>query len=101
LQDTENVVLYESTVEETLPQMRLAIDVLVADPPPEGLSHELMTQIERMAPRRIVYVSSDIATMARDGRQLHQQGYEAASVLPIDMEPQTSQVFTVSLWTRT
>lgn len=100
LQDTENVVLYESTVEKTLPQMRLAIDVLVADPPPEGLSHEVMTQIERMSPRRIVYVSSDIATMARDGRQLHRQGYEAVSVLPIDMAPQTSQVFTISLWTR-
>lgn len=100
LQDTENVVLYESTVEEALPQMKLAIDVLVADPPPEGLSREVMSQIEHMSPRRIVYVSSDIATMARDGRQLHQQGYRAVSVLPIDMAPQTSQVLTVSLWKR-
>jgi 23S rRNA (uracil1939-C5)-methyltransferase len=101
LQDTENVVLYESSVEETLPQIRLAIDVLVADPPPEGLSREVMSQIERMSPRRVVYVSSDIATMARDGRHLHRQGYRVVSVLPIDMAPQTSQVLTVSLWTRT
>lgn len=100
LQETENVTLYESMVEDILPQMRLTIDVLVVDPPAEGLPREVVEQIERIGPRRLVYVSSDVATMARDGRHLTQHGYQAVVVQPIDMAPQTADTLTVSLWSR-
>ena len=100
LQDTENVAMYEGTVEEVLPQIKLYVDLMVVDPPPEGLSRRAVTLIKTIAPPRLIYVSSDVATMARDGRQLSQAGYVAEVVQPIDMQPQTSHVLTVSLWLR-
>lgn len=100
LQDTENVVLYAGDVEDVLPQMKLPVELMVVDPPAEGLSRRAVTQIKTVAPGRLVYVSSDVATMARDGRQLSQAGYKPLAVQPIDMEPQTSRTLTVSLWER-
>ena len=100
LQETENVTLYESTVEDVLSELKLVIDLLVVDPPAEGLSRRAVTQIKTIAPQRLIYVSSDVATLARDGRQLNQAGYAPRVVQPIDMEPQTSHVLTVSLWSR-
>lgn len=99
LEDTDNVVLYAGLVEEVLPQMKLTIDLLVVDPPPDGLPREVVAQIEEIWPRRIMYVGSDVATMARDAQQLDRAGYALEVVQPIDMEPQTSRVLTVSLWT--
>lgn len=100
LEHTDNVVLYMGLVEDVLPQMKLAIDLLVVDPPPDGLPREVVEQVVAIGPRRVVYVGSDVATMARDGRQLDRTGYRLEVVQPIDMEPQTSRVLTVSLWAR-
>jgi 23S rRNA (uracil1939-C5)-methyltransferase len=46
----------------------------------------------------MLYVSSDIATLARDGRRLMSKGYNLDRLQPIDMQPQTYHVQTVSLW---
>ncbi len=100
LQDTENVAMYEGSVEDVLGQLKVYVDLMVVDPPPEGLSRRAVTLIKTVAPSRLIYISSDVATMARDGRQLQRAGYEAVVVQPIDMQPQTSHVLTVSLWAR-
>ncbi len=100
LQDTENVSLYEGAVEEVLPQLAAIADLMVVDPPREGLSRRAVTLIKTLAPPHLIYVSSDVATLARDGRQLSQAGYRPHVVQPIDMEPQTSRVLTVSSWRR-
>lgn len=100
LQDTENVTLYEGAVEDVLPQLQIAVDLMVVDPPADGLSRRAVTQIKTIAPPALLYVSSDVATLARDGRQLSQAGYRPVLVQPIDMEPQTSHTLTVSRWER-
>jgi 23S rRNA (uracil1939-C5)-methyltransferase len=51
-----------------------------------------------MKPDRLIYVSGDVATMARDARQLVQAGLQLLEVQPIDMMPQTYHTLTVSLW---
>ena len=54
----------------------------------------------RLAPERIVYVSCDPTTLARDGGLLTEGGYHLVEVQPLDMFPQTYHIETVSLWHR-
>jgi 23S rRNA (uracil1939-C5)-methyltransferase len=98
LEATDNVSLYLGTVEEVLPSLAVRPNAAVVDPPADGLSKEAVEAVVALAPRRLIYVSSDVATLARDGRQLHQAGYRPLEVQPIDMLPQTYHVHTVSLW---
>lgn len=95
---TENVSLYHGLVEEALPALGLQPELLVVDPPAEGLSREMVEIIGAMRPDRLIYVSGDVATLARDARQLTAEGLELAAVQPIDMMPQTFHTLTVSLW---
>jgi len=98
LAETDNVSLYHGSVEEVLPHLPPAPALIVVDPPPSGLSQAAMAAIIASGPERLIYVSEDIATLARDSRQLAQQGYTLVEVQPLDMYPQTFTVLTVSLW---
>ena len=100
LEDTDNVSLFEGAAEDALPTITAKMDLLVADPPPSGLSRELIQMIVDSQPPRLIYVSGDVATLARDGRQLATGGYRLTAVQPIDMTPHTYQILTVSLWER-
>jgi 23S rRNA (uracil1939-C5)-methyltransferase len=71
-------------------------DVLITDPPREGMHKEVVDQILSMAPERIVYVSCNSATQARD-LQLMDHQYKILSVQPVDMFPQTHHVENVVL----
>lgn len=95
---TENVSLYHGLAEEALLALGLRPELLVVDPPAEGLSREMVEIIGAMRPDRLIYVSGDVATLARDARQLVQEGLELVEVQPIDMMPQTYHALTVSLW---
>ena len=75
-------------------------DVLVVDPPRKGLTTETIDAIAAMSPARIVYVSCDPATLARDCKQLAGHGYQAARAKAFDMFPRTSHVETVVLMSR-
>ncbi|MGB5057350.1 MAG: class I SAM-dependent RNA methyltransferase [Candidatus Promineifilaceae bacterium] len=97
LQDTNNVSLYEGWLEDVLPQVPTP-DLLVVHPPQKGLSKPVIHTITRKRPFRIIYISSDIATLARDGKQLSQAGYTLKAIQPIDTAPQTYHLDTVSLW---
>jgi 23S rRNA (uracil1939-C5)-methyltransferase len=66
-------------------------DLVVLDPPREG-ARPLCQPIAALAPRRIVYVSCDPATLARDLDQLDALGYSARTAQPIDLMPQTSHI---------
>ncbi|MCA9873500.1 MAG: class I SAM-dependent RNA methyltransferase [Anaerolineales bacterium] len=97
LADTDNVSLYEGWVEEVLPQLPTP-DLLVVHPPEKGLSKAAMRAVTGKRPLRLIYVSGDIATLARDGKQLAQAGYTLKAVQPLDTAPQTYHLDTISLW---
>ena len=78
-----------------------AVDVAVVDPPRKGLSHPMLNALLRLSPRRIVYVSCDPATMARDVAYLTANGYEATEVTPVNMFPSTRHVESVVCLIRT
>lgn len=72
-------------------------DVIVLDPPRKGCTAETLETAAQMAPARIVYVSCDPATLARDCAILGQLGYKAKKVTPVDMFPRTGHVESVVL----
>lgn len=76
------------------------IDVIVVDPPRKGCDEMCLKTMVSIAPKRIVYVSCDPATLARDLKYLCENGYELMRVRPCDMFPQTVHVETVVLMSR-
>ena len=74
-----------------------APEVIVVDPPRKGLSVEVIDAAAGMAPERIVYVSCDPGTLARDLAIFAQKGYAAVKATAVDMFPRTSHVETVCL----
>ncbi len=75
-------------------------DVISVDPPRKGMSEEVISHIVSMQPKRIVYVSCDPATLARDLNRFSLQGYVAERVEAVDMFPRTKHVETVCLLVR-
>ncbi len=73
------------------------IDVVVVDPPRKGLNADAIEAIARFAPRRLVYVSCDPATLARDVALLKEKGFALRSVQAADLFPRCSHVETVVL----
>nr|WP_330388450.1 23S rRNA (uracil(1939)-C(5))-methyltransferase RlmD [Butyrivibrio sp. ob235] len=108
----ENATFYVGKAEEVLPafyegkipadrEKALHPDVIVVDPPRKGCDKDCLDTMLKMSPDRIVYVSCDSATLARDLRILVDGGYELKRVRPCDMFPNTVHVETVVLLTRT
>ncbi|MBR1439779.1 MAG: 23S rRNA (uracil(1939)-C(5))-methyltransferase RlmD [Lachnospiraceae bacterium] len=101
-----NTEFFVGKAEEVLPAWyeknpEEQIDVIVVDPPRKGCDAACLSTMLQMAPKRIVYVSCDPATLARDLKILCEDGrYELTEVTPVDMFPQTVHVETVVLLTR-
>ena len=72
-------------------------DVVFLDPPRAGSTPECITAVAKMAPRRVVYVSCDPETLARDVAIFARHGYKAKGFTPVDLFPQTCHVETVCL----
>ena len=77
---------------EMLEQQGLRPNVIVIDPPRKGCDQSLIKTISRMAPDRVVYVSCDPATLARDLKWFTEEGYMPKEVTPVDMFPRTSHI---------
>ena len=75
-------------------------DVVVVDPPRKGLAPEVVDTIVRMAPDRVVYVSCDPATLARDVRRFSAGGYAPRRAEAVDLFPRTAHVETIVLLQR-
>ncbi len=102
LNGIQNAEFYVGAAEEVLPAWYEAhpeehIDVVCVDPPRKGCDERALATIVSMAPARIVYVSCDSATLARDVKYLRAAGYELRHVRPVDNFPQTVHVETVVL----
>lgn len=94
-----NASFYVGKAEEVLPekysQEGIRADVIVVDPPRKGCEESVLSTMLQMAPKRIVYVSCDSATLARDLRYLCDGGYELEKVCPVDMFGNSVHVETV------
>lgn len=91
---------YEKESEKDSSSNALHPDVIVVDPPRKGCDQMCLDTMLKMAPNRIVYVSCDSATLARDLRILCDGGYKLEHVRPCDMFPMSVHVETVVLLTR-
>jgi 23S rRNA (uracil1939-C5)-methyltransferase len=99
--DLSNVSLHEGAVGEVLPALRAEgqrVDVVIMAPPRTGAGEAVIGELAALNPRRIVYVASDPATLARDSIYLAAAGYRLAEAQPVDTAPQTVQFETVALW---
>ncbi|MDD6212317.1 MAG: 23S rRNA (uracil(1939)-C(5))-methyltransferase RlmD [Clostridiales bacterium] len=107
LNGIDNTEFFVGKAEEVLPDYyrrvqqetgeKLYADVIVVDPPRKGCDETLLATMIQMQPSRIVYVSCNSATLARDLRILCDEGYEVKRVQPVDMFPMGVHVETVVL----
>ena len=101
LNNIQNAEFFVGKSEEVLPayyeENGGTADVIVVDPPRKGCDEDLLYTIARMAPARVVYVSCDPATLARDLKYLCGRGYQVDKVQPVDMFGHTVHVETVCL----
>ena len=98
----ENAEFYVGKAEEVLPQYyaqyerehgkKAYADVIVVDPPRKGCDETLLRTMVEMQPERIVYVSCDSATLARDLKYLCENGYEMTRCRAVDQFPMTTHV---------
>ena len=96
----ENAQFYCGAAEEVIPDLYrqgVTADVVVVDPPRKGCDEKLLDTIVNMAPEKVVYVSCDSATLARDLKYLNEHGYVVRKVQPVDMFPMGVHVETVVL----
>jgi tRNA/tmRNA/rRNA uracil-C5-methylase (TrmA/RlmC/RlmD family) len=96
----ETMVVHHEAVEAFLAAVRRSPDVVIADPPRTGLSREALDGIVRLRAARIVYVSCDVATLARDARRLVDAGYTIARASAFDLFPNTPHVETIIVFDR-
>lgn len=98
-----NADFYSGNAEDVVPELYhqgMKADVVIVDPPRKGCDEVLLKTLIEMAPERIVYVSCNPSTLARDMKVLHGSGYEAKEVQPVDMFPWTNHVECVTLMSR-
>ena len=86
-----------SAVAAKLAAEELRPDVVVVDPPRKGLEESVIDSIAAMAPKRVVYVSCDPGTLARDVKRFHERGYALRKAVAADLFPRTKHVETVVL----
>lgn len=94
----DNVEVIEGPVEAALPELDVPLDAAVVDPPRAGVDRFALDALVERRPARLVYVSCDPATLARDAGRLARAGYRLAEVQPVDMFPQTYHVESVALF---
>ena len=108
INDITNAEFYVGKAEEVLPEYYREYqeshggetahsDVIVVDPPRKGCEESLLQTIVDMQPEKVVYVSCDSATLARDVKFLRESGYELKKITPVDQFPNTVHVETVVL----
>lgn len=97
--DVKNVRFIRGKVENILPGEFLfskkESNLIVLDPPRSGCSESVLKTIADLKPRKVIYVSCNPATQARDIKYLNKQGYELLSLMPMDMFPQTEHIETI------
>ncbi len=99
LNHIENCEFLEGDIREVLPKLGQIPDVIIIDPPRVGMHKDVVSQVLAIHPERIVYVSCNPATLARDLEMLC-PGYEVLEITPVDMFPHTYHIESVALLKR-
>ncbi|EFS02888.1 23S rRNA (uracil(1939)-C(5))-methyltransferase RlmD [Listeria seeligeri] len=100
LNNLSNTTFETGKAEEVIPtwyKAGIVADVLVVDPPRKGCDEKLLQTILAMKPKKVVYVSCNPGTLARDMKILSDGGYEANQVQPVDMFPMTTHIEAVTV----
>ncbi|WP_342425670.1 23S rRNA (uracil(1939)-C(5))-methyltransferase RlmD [Paenibacillus sp. FSL L8-0502] len=103
LNEMRNVKFEVGASEDVIPAWKeqgITADVIVVDPPRKGCDPRLLDTILEMKPERVVYVSCNPSTLARDLKILEDGGYKTVEVQPVDMFPHTVHVESVALLVR-
>ncbi len=100
LNGIENAEFFTGAAEDVYNEKKFPADVVVVDPPRKGIDESLVKGIALMQPEKIVYVSCDPATLARDCKKFDEVGYKVQKVQPVDMFPETVHVESVCLLTQ-
>ncbi|RAW11415.1 23S rRNA (uracil(1939)-C(5))-methyltransferase RlmD [Paenibacillus taichungensis] len=103
LNEMRNVKFEVGASEDVIPRWKeqgIEADVIVVDPPRKGCDPRLLDTILEMKPERVVYVSCNPSTLARDLRVLEDGGYRTVEVTPVDMFPHTVHVESVAMLVR-
>ena len=103
LNNLNNVEFYVGKAEEVVPKMYSegkTANVVVVDPPRKGCDEKVLDTIVSMKPDRVVYVSCNPSTLARDLAYLDERGYKCVEIQPVDMFPHTMHVECVVLMSR-
>ncbi|WP_457552683.1 23S rRNA (uracil(1939)-C(5))-methyltransferase RlmD [Desulfobacula sp.] len=99
LNGIENCEFLEGDIKDVLPQLKQNPDVMIIDPPRMGMHKDVVQQVLSISPEKIVYVSCNPATLARDLELLGSK-YEVRHIQPIDMFPHTYHIESVALLLR-
>lgn len=100
LNQIENVELKEGSVESVFPQLvsnGMLADIVILDPPRKGVDKDALYTMAAFQPRRIIYVSCNPATLARDLKVLETLNYKTRAIRPLDLFPQTYHVESVTV----
>ena len=98
IQNAEFYCMDATEFAEKSAKENLTADVIVVDPPRKGITEELINTIaNKFKPDRVVYVSCDVATLARDIKIFGEKGYNLVEYTPADLFPRTSHCETVAL----
>lgn len=100
INNISNAEFFVGKSEEIIPKLiadGIRPDVIVVDPPRKGCDTKLLEAIGKAKPNKVVYVSCDPSTLARDLKYLEENGYKTIEVQPVDMFPMTKHVESVAL----
>lgn len=100
IKNAEFLNMDASMAAEKFKEENIKADVIVLDPPRKGCSAELVNTVSEMSPERIVYVSCDPATLARDCKLFAENGYTVRKLTAVDLFPRTVHVESVALLTK-
>lgn len=97
--DASNVAELLALAEQTRGS-EISPDVIVVDPPRKGCSPELIDHIAELSPDRVLYISCNPGTLARDAERFEKHGYLCSDVIPVDLFPRTGHVECVTLMSK-